>query len=202
MEPAHWWQDLCELLVSEVYALIYEHETLEFRHVPAGQADLIEGILLGLAGEWQSAYQEYQAAEALQLIAWLHIAGRRYSHYAGAARRLGSGHWMPIVALPNRPRLLAARNSPSRCSAPPISPECTETTSGSAASSSPASAPMTPRRRCGSSGNGDVSRMPTRRRPPPTPALGALSGTEHAPILVELLTSHPELRSEAEDAAR
>ncbi len=44
--------------------------------------------------------------------------------------------------------------------------------------------------------------MSTRRRPPPTPALDALSGAEHARILVELLTSHPELRSEAEDAAR
>jgi len=44
--------------------------------------------------------------------------------------------------------------------------------------------------------------MPTRRRPPPTPALDALSGAEHTRILAELLTSHPELRSEAEDAAR
>jgi len=99
MEPEHRWQDLCELLVSEVYALTYKHETLALRHVPAGQADLIEEILLGLAGEWQAAYQDYQAAEALQLVAWLHIAGRRYSRYAGAAHRLGSDHWMPIVAL-------------------------------------------------------------------------------------------------------
>ena len=44
--------------------------------------------------------------------------------------------------------------------------------------------------------------MPARRRPPPTPALDALSGAEHARILAELLKSHPELRSEAEEAAR
>lgn len=99
MEPEHWWQDLCELLVSEVYALTYQRETLAFSHVPAGQADLVEGILLGLAGEWRDAYQDYQADQALELVAWLHIAGRRYSRYAGAARRLGSDHWMPIVAL-------------------------------------------------------------------------------------------------------
>ena len=99
MEPEHWWQDLCELLVSEVYALTYKHETLAFRHVPAGQADLVERILLGLAGEWRSAYHDYQADEALQLVAWLHVAGHRYSRYAGAAHRLGSDHWMPIVAL-------------------------------------------------------------------------------------------------------
>lgn len=99
MAPEHWWQDLCELLVSDVYALTYQRETLAFRHVSAGQADLVEGILLGLAGEWRSAYQDYQADEALQLVAWLHIAGRRYSRYTGAARRLGSDHWTPIVAL-------------------------------------------------------------------------------------------------------
>ncbi len=75
MEPQDWWQDLCELLVSEVYALTHQCETLAFRHVPAGQADLVEGILLGLAGEWRSAYQDYQADEALQLVAWLHIVG-------------------------------------------------------------------------------------------------------------------------------
>ncbi len=37
--------------------------------------------------------------EAVQLVAWLHIAGRQYSRYAGAAHRLGSDHWIPIVAL-------------------------------------------------------------------------------------------------------
>lgn len=97
--PEHYWQDLCELLVSEVYALTYKHETLAFHRVPAGQADMIEEILLGLAAEWRAAYQDYQADEALELVAWLHIAGRRYTHYVEAARRLGSGHWQPIVAL-------------------------------------------------------------------------------------------------------
>ena len=99
MEPEHRWQDLCELLVSEVYALTYKNETLAFRHVPAGHADMVEEILLGLADEWRAAYQDYQVAEALQQVAWLHIAGRRYSRYASVAHRLGSEHWMPIVAL-------------------------------------------------------------------------------------------------------
>ncbi len=44
--------------------------------------------------------------------------------------------------------------------------------------------------------------MPARRRPSPTPALDALLGGEHASVLAELLTLHPELRPEAEDAAR
>ncbi len=99
MKPEHYWQDLCEVLVSEVYALTYEHETLPFQRVPAGHADMIEQILLTLADEWCAAYQDYQADEALELIAWLHIAGRRYTRYVDAAARLGSNHWQPIEAL-------------------------------------------------------------------------------------------------------
>ncbi len=99
MAAEDWWQDLGELLVSEVYALTYRDETLPFRRVPAGHADLIERILHALADEWQAAYQEYQAAEALQLIAWLHLAGRRYTRYADAACRLGSDWWQPVAAL-------------------------------------------------------------------------------------------------------
>jgi len=99
MAPADYWQDLCELLVCETYALTYQEETLPFRHVPAGQAGLIETILVNLAAEWRVAYQDYQADEAMQLVAWLHIAGHRYTQYIDAARRLGSDHWRPIVAL-------------------------------------------------------------------------------------------------------
>jgi hypothetical protein len=99
MAAEDYWQDLCELLVCETYALTYQEETLPFRRVPAGQADLVETILLRLAEEWRVPYQDYQADEAVQLIAWLHIAGHRYTRYIDAARRVGSDHWMPIVAL-------------------------------------------------------------------------------------------------------
>jgi hypothetical protein len=70
-------EPLCELLVSELYALTYRHETLAFQRVPTGQADMIEEIILALAVEWRAAYRDYQADEARQLVAWLHIAGRR-----------------------------------------------------------------------------------------------------------------------------
>ena len=99
IDPACYWQDLCELLVSEAYALTHRDETVPFLRVPAGQVELIETILLGLADEYRAAYQDYQADEALQLIAWLHIAGHRYTRYVTAARRIGSDHWIPIVAL-------------------------------------------------------------------------------------------------------
>lgn len=111
LEPAEYWQDLCELMAAEVHALTYRDDTLAFRHVPAGQAEHVEKILLGLAREYRDAYDEYRAAEAVQLVAWLHVAGRRYRDYGSAARRLGSDHWRPIVALAqsaiagNRPEL-------------------------------------------------------------------------------------------------
>ena len=44
--------------------------------------------------------------------------------------------------------------------------------------------------------------MPPGRREVGTPALDALSGTEHAEVLAKLLISHPDLRPEAELTAR
>lgn len=44
--------------------------------------------------------------------------------------------------------------------------------------------------------------MATRRRPTPTPALNSLHADEHAVVLRELLEAHPELRPEADRAAR
>ncbi len=82
-----------------MYALAYRHETLAFQRVPAGQAEMIDAILLALSEEWRTAYQDYQADEALELVAWLDIAGHRYTRYVDAAGRLGSDHRQPIVAL-------------------------------------------------------------------------------------------------------
>ncbi len=99
MEAQHFWQDLCELLVSEVFTLTYQHETLPFHRVRAGQADMVEAILLALAEEWRAAYQDYQADQALELVAWLHVAGHRYTRYAEAAGRMGSRDWRVVLAL-------------------------------------------------------------------------------------------------------
>ena len=99
MAPEHYWQDLCEFLVADDYALTHQHDTLPFQRVPAGQSELIEVILLGLANDYRCAYQDYQADDAVQQIAWLHIAGHLYTRYTEVAHRLGSDHWMPIVAL-------------------------------------------------------------------------------------------------------
>lgn len=68
----------------------------------------ISTILLGLADEWRAAYQDYQADEALELVACMHIAGRRYRSYADAASRIGSDHWRPVVALAESAQRAAA----------------------------------------------------------------------------------------------
>lgn len=94
-----YWADVCDLAVFEDYALDYQEETLPWRRVPAGHAELIEGLLLDLAAECRSHYLDYQAEEALQQLAWLAVGGRRFSRYVEAAARLGSDHWMPIEAM-------------------------------------------------------------------------------------------------------
>jgi hypothetical protein len=99
MAAGDYWQDLCELLVAESYALTHREETLPFERVADEHVALVEAILLGLAGEWRAAYQDFHADEAEQLVAWLQVAGCRYDRYVETARRLGSKAWMPIVAL-------------------------------------------------------------------------------------------------------
>ncbi len=94
-----YWADVCDLAVVEDYALDHGEETLPWRGVPAGHAELIEGLLLDLAAECRSHYLDYQAEEALQQLAWIAVGGRRFSRYVEAAARLGSDHWMPIEAM-------------------------------------------------------------------------------------------------------
>ncbi|MGH9243137.1 MAG: hypothetical protein ACRD29_02225 [Acidimicrobiales bacterium] len=99
MDPAAWWQDLCELIVWEPYGLGHDHQTLPYRKLGAVDVDTVEGILLSLADEHRAVHLDWEADEALQQVAWLHAAHRRWDRYPDAARRLGSDHWTPIVAL-------------------------------------------------------------------------------------------------------
>lgn len=99
MERADYWQDLCELLVTEVYGLTYRDETTAFKQATAADAVLIESILRGLETEHRAAYQPHQADEAAALIAWCHIAGGNHHRYVEAARHLGTDQWIPIDAL-------------------------------------------------------------------------------------------------------
>lgn len=94
-----YWADVCDLVVFEPYALGYKEETLPWRHVAGDETELIEGYLVSLATECGSCYLDYQAEEALQQLAWLAVAGRRFTRYVEAATRLGCEHWMPIEAM-------------------------------------------------------------------------------------------------------
>ena len=99
MPSEAYWQDLCELLVAEPYALTHQHEALPFLDAAPEAADMIEAILKRLAQEWRAAYQDFYGDEAEALIAWLVLATGRRDRYLPTAHLLGSGQWKPIVSL-------------------------------------------------------------------------------------------------------
>lgn len=99
MAAEDYWADLCGLVVFEVYGLGFHTESLPWTRVPAGQADLIEDILHSLHEECRSYHLDYQADQALQELAWLAVARRRFSRYVEAAAALGTNHWREVEAL-------------------------------------------------------------------------------------------------------
>jgi hypothetical protein len=94
-----WCEDLCELLVWEDWGLLHRHETKPFAQVHGPLAEHAERFLLELADELNANRLHYQAQEALQNVAYLHIAAGRVTRFAEVAARLGSDHWVPIVSL-------------------------------------------------------------------------------------------------------
>ena len=85
--------------VFEDYALELDEETLPWSHVPAGQAELVEGVLLALEAECRAFHLDYPADQALEQLAWLAVAGRRFTRYVEVASRLGTDHWREVEAL-------------------------------------------------------------------------------------------------------
>lgn len=94
-----WCEDLCELLVWEDWGLLHRHETRPFAQIHASLADHAERFLLALADELRGHRLRRQADQALEHIAYLHIAAGRLTSFVPAAAKLGSDRWMPIVAL-------------------------------------------------------------------------------------------------------
>lgn len=99
MASEAYWADLCDLVVFEDYALEFEEEILPWSHVPGGQAELVEGVLLALEHECRAFHLDYPADQALEQLAWLAVAGRRFSRYVEVASRLGTDHWREVDAL-------------------------------------------------------------------------------------------------------
>lgn len=103
-EPAgigaeEWCDDLCELLVWEDWGLLYRHETRPFAQIHGPLADHAERFLVTLAHELRAHRLRHEADQALENVAYLHVADWRLTRFAEAAAKLGSDHWMPIVAL-------------------------------------------------------------------------------------------------------
>jgi hypothetical protein len=96
---AAWCEDLCELLVWEDWGLLHRQETRPFAQIHGPLADHAERFLLALADELRAHRLRHQADQALENIAYLHIAAGRLTSFAPAAAKLGSHRWMPIVAL-------------------------------------------------------------------------------------------------------
>lgn len=99
LAPEEWCEDLCELLAWENHGLLMKRETAMFARVHGPLADHAEQVLLALAAELRNHRLRYEADEALQSIAHLHIAHGRLTRFTPIAARLGSDHWRPIVAM-------------------------------------------------------------------------------------------------------
>lgn len=99
MDPAAYWQDLCELRLWEPYGLDFKAEDAWFRSARKEDVPVIESILLALEVEHREVVLDHPADEALEALADLYVATRSRDHYAMAARRLGSRAWRPIEAM-------------------------------------------------------------------------------------------------------
>lgn len=99
MAAEDWCEDLCELLAWEEYGLTTRRESAMFANVHGPLADHAERFLLALAAELRERRLHYEAGEALQNIAHLHMAHGRLTRFTAVAAHLGSDHWRPIVAM-------------------------------------------------------------------------------------------------------
>jgi hypothetical protein len=94
-----WCEDLCELLAWEDWGLLHRDETRPFTQLRGQLAEHAERFMLSLADDLRANRLRYEADKTLQNVAYLHVAAGRLTRFAPVAERLGSDHWMPIVAL-------------------------------------------------------------------------------------------------------
>lgn len=99
IDPAAYWQDLCELRLWEPYGLDFRSEKAWFRSACKEDVAIVESILLALEAEHRDAVLDYPADEALEALADLYVATRSRNRYVVAAQRLGSRAWRPIEAM-------------------------------------------------------------------------------------------------------
>jgi hypothetical protein len=87
------------VLAWEKHGLLPGRETAVFGNVHGKVADHAERFLLALCDELRAQRLRYEVEEALQNIAYLHLAHGRLTRFAPIAAILGSDHWRPIVTM-------------------------------------------------------------------------------------------------------
>jgi hypothetical protein len=97
-EKAYWY-DVAQLVAFDDYAHLHGNETLPWRQARAADLRVLRDVVIALAEEYTAARLAYHAQEARVALGWVHMATRCFTHYADAARDLGSEHWRPVVAL-------------------------------------------------------------------------------------------------------
>ena len=99
--PAVYWADLCEWCIWEDWGIRHQRDTAPFKGARKGDVELVEGLLWDLEAEHRSHRLDYEAAEAVQLVAWLAVATRSFHLFVPVARRLGAEWWIPVDAVAN-----------------------------------------------------------------------------------------------------
>jgi len=99
MVPADYWQDLCELIIWEPYAVDHQNGTAWFSSATPDDVDLIEGILLALESEHRAVVLDWEATAALEALADLYVATSARDRFAGIAARLPSHSWQHVESM-------------------------------------------------------------------------------------------------------
>lgn len=99
MPPGNYWQDLCELIIWEPYAIDHGNETAWFASAKSDEVDLIEGVLLTLEDEHRAVVLDYEANAALEALADLYVAIAARDRYVGIASQLPSRSWQHVESM-------------------------------------------------------------------------------------------------------
>ncbi len=97
--PGDYWQDLCELIIWEPYAIDHQNGTAWFSSAQRDDVDLIEGILLALEAEHRSVVLDWEATAALEALADLYVATGARDRFVDFAGRLPSHSWQHVEAM-------------------------------------------------------------------------------------------------------
>ncbi len=96
IDPDDYWQDLCELIIWEPYAIDHHNQTAWFATARPDDLDLIEQILYALEAEHRAVVLDWEADAALEAIADLYVATQTRQRYADVARRLPANSWQHL----------------------------------------------------------------------------------------------------------